>query len=390
MNDLDSTVALLGDLIAFPTVSADSNLAMIEHLAERLEAAGARTSVLKDDSGRKANLFATLGPDRAEGGLILSGHSDVVPVEGQDWHRPPFEMTEDDAGRLYGRGTCDMKGFIAAAVHLAPELARIATHRPVHFSFTYDEEVGCLGARSLTSELAKRGLKPAMTMIGEPTEMRVIDGHKGVSEYTVRFHGRAGHGSDPDAGASALDAAIRYAARLLELREELKRRAADGLPFHPPWTTVNLGRLSGGNAHNVIAASALLEWEMRPAQAGDAEFVREALSKHVEEVLLPQLRRTEPDARIETEVIGDVVGLDPENDNALRDLLLALTGTADAGTVAFGTEAGLFRELGGDVVVCGPGSISQAHLPDEFVTRDQLDHCLRTIRGLTQRVAGTA
>ncbi|MCB2140469.1 MAG: M20/M25/M40 family metallo-hydrolase, partial [Rhodobacteraceae bacterium] len=231
---------------------------MIEFLADRLGAAGARVEVHRDPAGTKANLFATIGPERA-GGILLSGHSDVVPVADQDWTSDPFEMVERD-GRLYGRGTCDMKGFIAAAVAMAPAFAERATGRPVHFAFTHDEEVGCLGAQALAQILRARDTRPSVAIIGEPTLMRVIEGHKGCYEYTTHFTGLEGHGSAPDRGVNAVEYAVRYVARLLELRERLKARAPADSPFDPPWTTINTGALVGGVAHNVIPGKARIDW----------------------------------------------------------------------------------------------------------------------------------
>ncbi|MBN7786848.1 acetylornithine deacetylase [Ponticoccus gilvus] len=380
MTLLAQTERILGDLIAFPTVSADSNLAMMDYMAAWLEGLGARVDLFRDASGTKANLFATLGPE-GDGGIVLSGHSDVVPVADQDWSRPPFEMTESN-DLLYGRGTCDMKGFIAATLAMAPHYASQTLRRPLHFCFTHDEEVGCLGARALVPELQARGIRPAIAIIGEPTSMRIIEGHKGCCEYTVRFTGLEGHGSAPDHGVNAVNYAVRYVARLLELAEALKARAPAGSRFDPPWTTVNVGRLSGGVAHNVIPGKAEIEWEMRPVAWSDADFVKDAITRLVEQELLPAMRAVAPAASITTEVIGEVVGLDPMKDNAARDLVRRLTGQNACEVVPFGTEAGLFQGMGMSVVVCGPGAIAQAHKPDEFVSRDQMAQCLEMLQGL--------
>ncbi len=371
---LARTKAILRDLIAFPTVSTDSNLAMIDYMAILLRDAGARVDVITAPCGGKANLFATLGPDQ-DGGIVLSGHSDVVPVTDQNWSTNPFEMVEKD-GRLFGRGTCDMKGFIAATLALAPQFAAQTTTRPLHFAFTYDEEIGCFGAKHLAETLTARGLTPSAAIIGEPTQMRIIEGHKGCYEYSTHFHGLEGHGSAPDLGVNAVEMAVRYVARLLELKDQLRAMAPSTSRFEPPWTTLNTGALHGGSAHNVIASRAQVDWEMRPVQTSDADFVKTALKSLCENDLLPQMRAVFPDARIELETIGEVAGLVPTQSNEARQIVQELTGANGADLVAFGTEAGIFQALGMDVVVCGPGSIEQAHKADEFLAEDQLAQCL--------------
>jgi acetylornithine deacetylase len=382
---LSDTVALLGELIAFPTVSELSNLDMIAYLAHQLESAGATVDIFHDDIGHKANLFATIGPE-TDGGIVLSGHSDVVPAAEQDWVSYPFEMIEHE-GRLYGRGTCDMKGFIAAATAMAPYFADQVTNRPIHFAFTYDEEVGCFGAQALVDSLKRKGIRPGVAIIGEPTSMRIIEGHKGCYEYTTHFCGMAGHGSAPDRGVNAVEYAARYVNRLLDLKDALRARAPSGSRFDPPWTTINTGSLKGGVAHNVIASNASIEWEMRPVQASDAQFVKDDLREYCETVLLPTMRSICPEAEITTEVIGEVEGLEPADLNEAKDILMELTGANQADVVPFGTEAGIFQSYGMSAVVCGPGSIDQAHKPDEYVTLDQLQQCIDMLGRLGKDLA---
>lgn len=377
---LEETVRVLRDLVAFPTVSSGPNRALVDYAADRLAAAGASVEVMHAAEGGKANLFATIGP-RRDGGIVLSGHTDVVPAEEAEWTGDPFAL-RDDGERLYGRGTCDMKGFVAACLAMAPSFAALPLARPVHFAFTYDEEVGCLGARQLVEALRSHSLRPAAAIIGEPTEMRVVEAHKGCCEYTTRFTGLEGHGSNPEAGVNAVEYAVRYVARLLSLREELKARAPDASVFTPPWTTVQVGRIDGGTARNVIAGHCAVEWEMRPVAAGDAEFVKRVLAEYAEGELLPAMRAVHPGAAIETEVIGEVAGLEPATDSEARDIALALTGGNGTEVVAFGTEAGLFQSLGMSAVVCGPGSIAQAHKANEFVTRSELAAALSMLEGL--------
>jgi acetylornithine deacetylase len=384
MDRLETTCAHLERLIAFPTISSDSNLEMISHLAEVLEGVGARVEVQRDASATKANLLATIGPEE-NGGILLSGHSDVVPVAEQAWTSDPFTMVERD-GKLYGRGSCDMKGFIATCLASAPLFAERELARPVHFAFTHDEEVGCIGARHLAELMQRRELRPAMAIIGEPTEMRIIEGHKGCYEYTTHFHGLAGHGSAPEMGVNAVEYAVRYVSRLLELKDRLRAMAPGDSRFEPPWTTVNVGAVNGGVAHNVIAENAAVDWDLRPVQRADADFVKSDLVAYCEDELLPAMQAVFPGASIETEVIGEVEGLIPAEENEARRIVAELTGANSAGLVPFGTEAGIFQALGMDVVVCGPGSIEQAHKADEFISRDQLGKCLDMLEKLAVRV----
>lgn len=381
---LSATIDLLDRLISYPTISADSNLELILELSGRLQSAGARTHIFGDETGTKATLFGSLGPE-GPGGILLSGHSDVVPVADQDWTSDPFQMRRED-GRLYGRGACDMKGFIAAAVVMAEQYAALPLQRPVHFAFTYDEETGCLGAQALLPELDRLGIKPDIAIIGEPTEMRVIEGHKGCCEYTTRFEGLEGHGSSPDLGVNAAEYAVRYVARLMALRADLRARVPEDSRFDPPYTTLNIGRIQGGHAHNVIVGKAEVDWEFRPVQTGDLSFVKTTMAQYVETELLPQMRAVYPRADISVETLGEVVGLEPMAENAARDLFAGLLGANGADVVPFGTEAGLYQQVGMDVIVCGPGSIAQAHKPDEFIDTSQLELCLGMLDRLGARL----
>jgi acetylornithine deacetylase len=385
MTTLARTREILGELIGFPTVSSDGNLELITYAASLLSEAGAALSISRDETGEKANLFATLGP-LTDGGIVLSGHTDVVPVEGQEWTGDPFAMEERD-GKLYGRGACDMKGFIAACLAMAPAFAKLDLKRPLHFAFTYDEEIGCFGARALVDELAKAGVKPSVAIIGEPTEMRVIEGHKGCYEYTTQFTGLEGHASQPDRGVNAVEYAVRYIARLMDLGEELKGRAPANSRFEPPWTTVQVGRMVGGAARNVIAGSCEVEWEMRPVQKSDAAFVKSGIGLYVDDVLRPAMKAVSPDADIVLHTIGEVEGLQVASESEARAIVSELTGATEADVVAFGTEAGLFQAAGMSAVICGPGSIAQAHKPDEYIALDQLQACLDMLGKLKAKIS---
>ncbi|WP_310620695.1 acetylornithine deacetylase [Flexibacterium corallicola] len=384
MNVLDTTKALLKELIAFPTISSNSNLDMIDCLAQYLSSSGATVEIWRDESGRKANLFATIGPN-IDDGIVLSGHCDVVPTADQDWTNDPFEMIERN-GKLFGRGTCDMKGFIAAAVAMAPRYAQLNLKRPIHFAFTYDEEVGCFGAQALAQSLRQHRLNPAVAIVGEPTSMRIIEGHKGCYEYITHFTGLEGHGSNPDQGVNAVEYATRYVSRLLELKDELRSKAPKNCRFEPPWTTINTGALIGGTARNVIPGKARVEWEMRPVQPSDADFVKNHLDQYCTHALLPAMQAICPDASVVTEIIAEVDGLEPVPENEARTILSELTGTHETDLVSFGTEAGMFQALGMTVVVCGPGSIEQAHKSDEYVSVTQISQCLEMLDRLCERL----
>ncbi|WP_412562287.1 acetylornithine deacetylase [Thalassobius sp. MITS945101] len=386
MTHLARTKQILADLIAFPSVSSDGNMDLIAYAARLLEDCGAKVDHIIAPCGTKANLFATLGPE-VDGGILLSGHSDVVPVSDQQWASDPFDMIEKD-GKLFGRGTCDMKGFIAATLAMAPLYAAKVKDRPVHFAFTYDEEIGCFGAQHLAEVLKERGLTPGVAIIGEPTEMRIIEGHKGCCEYTTHFHGLAGHGSLPDRGVNAVEYAARYVGKILELKDRLRAMAPADSPFEPPWTTINVGALNGGVANNVIPSNAWIDWEMRPVQDGDADFVKEELARYCDEELVPQMHSVDPDAGIRLETIAEVAGLIPTEENEAKRIVSELTGANGADLVAFGTEAGIFQALGTDVVVCGPGSIEQAHKADEYLSLDQLQQCLTMLERLGDRLHG--
>jgi acetylornithine deacetylase len=383
---LEDALSILADLISFPTVSSGTNLELIAYVNERLDQIGARTRLTLDSGASKANLFATIGPPEMDGGVVLSGHTDVVPVEGQEWSSDPFVASERD-GRMYGRGACDMKGFLACAMALAPSFAEADLQRPLHLAFTYDEEVGCLGAQVMLKELVASGRKPAICIVGEPTEMRIIEGNKGCCEYTTTFAGAEGHASEPERGVNAIEYAAHYINRLLEIGEALRSRAPATSRFDPPWSTIQIGRISGGIARNIIAGACSVDWELRPINAADFAFARQHARDYVETELLPRMRAVAPEADVVTEVIGEVAGLEPMSPCEAEALVRALTGdNAPTACASFGTEAGLYQELDISTVVCGPGSIEQAHKPDEYVGVDQLQACLAMIGNLLPRL----
>ena len=371
------TLKILSDLIKFQTVSGTSNLKLIEYCEKKLDKLGAISFKIFHDSRQQANLFSTInGKKKSNGeGIILSGHTDVVPASTKEWSSNPFVATEKN-NKVYGRGSCDMKGFIACALALAPFFASQNLKKPIHFSFTYDEETACQGAPLMLKELKKRDFKCYICLVGEPTSMKAVQAHKGCYEYSTYFTGLAGHGSAPDKGVNAIEYAIRFINKLMELREELKKREPKNSIFTPPYSTLQIGRIKGGLARNVIADQCAVDWELRPVAPEDGEFVNKNIETYIKNVLLPEMKKVYPKANVEKEIIGEIIGFTKEEKSDAVNLICNLTGDNSRSVVSFGTEAGLFQELGISTVVCGPGSIEQAHKIDEFVTFDQLKKCL--------------
>jgi acetylornithine deacetylase len=380
---LNKTIDLLDRLIGYPTISSQSNMDCIAWISEYLTERGARCTLSSDTPG-KANVFATLGPD-VDGGIILSGHVDVVPVEGQNWSSDPFRMRRED-GLFYGRGACDMKGFVAAAMASADYFATLDLKKPVHFAFSYDEEVGCLGVRVLIDRMVTDGLRPSVCIVGEPTSMRIIEAHKGAGNYTTEFTGMEGHSSQPARGVNALEYASRFVARLMDVRQQLPAMAPLDSPFDPPYSTSSVCGLHSGVAHNVIPNKAAVDWEMRVVQDSDRTFLRNAMQSYIDEVLLPEMRAVSPKANIAETHCVEFEGLMPEPDSDAVRIVQELTGANTTDVVAFGTEAGFFQRSGISTVVCGPGSIEQAHKPDEYIAIEQLEACLGLLQRLGQKL----
>ena len=381
------TLKILSDLIKFQTVSGTSNLKLIKYCEKKLSKLGAISFKTFHDSKQQANLFSTInGKKKSDGGgIILSGHTDVVPASGKKWSSDPFIATEKD-NKIYGRGSCDMKGFIACTLALAPFFASQNLKKPIHFSFTYDEETACQGAPIMLKELKKRNVKCSICIVGEPTSMKAIQAHKGCSEYSTYFTGLAGHGSAPDKGVNAVEYASRYINKLMELREELKKRVPKNSVFTPPYSTIQIGGIKGGLARNVIADQCTVDWEMRPVIPEDGKFVTENIEAYAKNVLLPEMRKVYPKANIKKEIIGEIIGFTKEEKSDAVNLVCNLTGDNSRDVVSFGTEAGLFQELGISTVVCGPGSIEQAHKIDEYVSFDQLKLCLKMLIDLKEQL----
>jgi len=378
----DNSVKILADLIGFKTISGEDNTSLIDYCDDILKKLGATSFRTYDDEKKRVNLFATLKAKSSNNKkpIILSGHTDVVPVS-KGWSSDPFTATVK-GDKLYGRGSCDMKGFIACALAYAPIFSKSNLDRDIHFSFTFDEETACQGAPILIEELKKRDIKDGICIIGEPTNMKIIDAHKGCYEYTTYFKGLAGHSSAPHKGVSAVEYASRYVNKLIELREKLKERAPKDSIFDPPHSTLSIGGVFGGIAHNVIADKCHVNWETRPVVKEDGIFLNQEIDRYADEVLLPDMKRIFPNASIEKNIIGEIVGFDREDKSDACELISSLTGDNSRQVVSFGTEAGLFQEIGISTVVCGPGSIEQAHKIDEFIVLDELKKCLDLLDGI--------
>ena len=381
MGDTYTPQEMLGKLISFNTISALSNLDMIKFMADYLAGHGITANLGGNEDGTKGDLIAAIGP-AVEGGLVFSGHTDVVPVEGQDWHTDPFEMVAKD-GLLYGRGTCDMKGFIATALAMVPEFQALDLKKPLYLVFSYDEEVGCLGAPGLIARLMKDELPPLAAIIGEPTSMKLVNAHKGVAAFETKVTGKPGHSSQTHKGINA----IAVAADCIRFLEDRAAAFRDGEGprderFEPAYTTLSMGMINGGTANNIIAGECTFTWGVRSVVPGEGQKIMADLDAYCQDVLIPPLKEIAPEADIASHKFAGIPPLTPGEDNPAEALVRRLTGQNQAGAVAFGTEAGQFQEAGIPSVVCGPGSVDQAHQPNEFVAVSQLDECEGFLRKL--------
>jgi acetylornithine deacetylase len=363
-------------LIGFDTTSRHSNLGLIEWTRDRLLGQGVHCRLSYDAERRKANLFATLGDPGASGGLVLSGHTDVVPVDGQDWHTDPFVAVVRE-GRLHARGACDMKGFIACALALVPALQRRAGGPPVHLALSYDEEVGCLGVRELLADLADADIRPAACLVGEPTGMRPVLGHKGRRAMRCCVTGREAHSSLPEQGVNAIEYAGRVAAEVQRLARSEAALNAHGVGYDVPYSTLQVGTIRGGLTTNTVPRDCEMTVELRYLPGADELGPLDRLLQFTQDTLVPEMSATHREAGIEWTVIDDTPGLDLPAAHPLVQQVNALLGRLPPGRVAYSTEAGLFQRAGIPTVLCGPGDIAQAHRPNEFVTLDQLAACER-------------
>ena len=379
-----ATLRVLADLVAFDTTSRNSNLALIDYVRDYLAALGVDSTLVHDATGRKANLWATIGPG-GDGGLVLSGHTDCVPVDGEVWASDPFVVTERD-GRLYGRGTADMKGFLACVLAAVPAMVAAPLAHPIHLAFSHDEEIGCVGVRSLLDELRRNGPRPAMCLVGEPTSMQVVTGHKGGRAYRCHVTGLSAHSSLAPQAVNAIEFAAEIIAFIRALARDLAAGPRDEA-FDLPHSTVSTGLIEGGAAINIVPASCTFTYEFRNLIEVDQATIQASVEAFARDVLLPEMRGVHAGADIAFEPIYEYPAHAIDAGDPFVTLMKRLTGRNDHAKVAYGAEAGLFRrELGVATVLCGPGQIAVAHKPDEWVGTDQLEACERVLAAIVDHL----
>ncbi len=368
---------ILRKLISFNTVSSESNLELISFIETSFSQLGIQSTRVVSDDGKKSNIFASIGTTDTAG-VILSGHTDVVPVKNQKWDTNPFELTKkniDNQSRIYGRGSADMKGFIAAVMAMLPKFLNSDLKVPVHFSFSYDEEVGCKGVGRMIEKMCSDLVQPKLVLVGEPTNMKIVTAHKGIQGFHTEVSGIAAHSSAPQLGVNA----ISYAAEIIQflndlsVEKQLDHDKENG--FFPPWTTFNVGQIAGGEALNIIPESCSFNWEFRPLPNENTELIKERYDRFIEQKIKPRLKKENPLARITTRPLASVPPLRPEKNSPAEILARKLTGANKTHTVSYVSEASLFQSSGIPAVLCGPGSIDQAHQANEWITVEQLDEC---------------
>lgn len=368
-----SSEEMLAKLVSFDTVSVRSNLELIYWVQEYLEGFGVRSHLVYDELKSKANLHAVIGPADVPG-IVLSGHTDVVPVDGQSWDSDPFVLRAHD-GLLYARGTCDMKGFIATALAKVPEMAARKLSTPIHFALSYDEELGCLGAHSLADHIANDGVRPKLCIVGEPTSMKPITGHKGICDFSCTVHGREAHSSLAPYNVNAVEAA----AELVSYIGKVARRMASEGPFNknydPPFTTLSTGMMNGGTAINIVPNRCEVSFEIRNVPEVDADELAEEIRQYAFRNIEPRMKDIDPKSGFEFRTAARAPSFRIAEDDPAVAFVLSLSGANATEKVSFATEAGIFQNKGIPTVVCGPGSIAQAHKPNEFVAREQIIKC---------------
>ncbi|MEM7301701.1 MAG: acetylornithine deacetylase [Pseudomonadota bacterium] len=382
-----SAINWLDQLVAFDTTSRYSNLELIHHVQDYLKSLNIESRLTFNSDQTKANLWATIGPD-SPGGVVLSGHTDVVPVDGQDWSSDPFKM-EERGGRLFGRGTADMKGFVACAIAFAETLSKRDVKTPIHFAFSHDEEVGCVGVKSLITDMSENLPTPAAVIVGEPTSMRIVGGNKGGRGWRTDIRGVGGHSSLPEKGANAILAANKIINELVKIADELKQSADPNNGFDPYYSTLDLGIISGGTARNIIPEHCTLSFGFRVTPFDDPDVIEKRLLDFIAREVEPDLKTISDVAGVTVNQLMDVPALLPDETSPAETLLRHLTGLNESARVSYGTEAGHFQKAGVPGVIFGPGSIEQAHLPDEYIDVSQMDECCQFLEKLSDWAENT-
>ncbi len=372
-------VELLARLVAFDTTSCKNNLGLIAFVEDYLSSHGVESRRIVSDDGQKSSLYATIGPDHG-GGVALSGHTDVVPVDGQKWMSDPFTL-RSEGGKLYGRGAADMKGFLAAALASVPDYRQRKLKKPIHLAFSYDEEIGCIGVRPMIAELGNELPKPRMVIVGEPTSMQVVDAHKGPVRWQVDIKGRAAHSSMAHLGVNAVTYATRLIGELERMEHELRQRVID-IRFEPPYSTLQVTKIDGGTATNIVPVSCSFTFDIRALPGLDPDEIETRLRRFAEKRCLPEMHEIAPEADIWIERVNAVPPFGAERTSEVVALALKLTGQNETYGVSYGTEAGLFQEAGAPAVVCGPGDIAQAHTADEWIAESQIAKCMEFLNRL--------
>jgi len=383
MTDLSNQIAWLARLVAHDTTSSKSNLNLIDDVEPVLKEFGAETFRVWNEDRTKANLYAVVGP-KVEGGVVLSGHTDVVPIDGQDWSSDPWTLTEKD-GKLYGRGTCDMKAFSAIALSLLPEMAKADLKRPIIFALSYDEEIGLLGAPHMIAEIKDKLPAPSAVIVGEPTMMRVIDGHKGIASFKTSVTGFTTHSSQTDRGVSAVEVAAKLIAKLSDMRAAREQNADPKSPFTPPYSSMTVNVVTGGTQLNIMAGHSEFKWDCRVIPGDSAHGVLDEFNEFAA-ALEAEIRKKAPQCAIVTEAITNAPPLAPTEKSEAADLAKAITGLNSTAVVSYCAEAGQFQEAGFSTVICGPGSIDQAHQANEYVSISQIAEGTAFIRKLISRL----
>ncbi|MBX9684515.1 MAG: acetylornithine deacetylase [Hyphomicrobium sp.] len=372
-------IDLLRQLVSFDTTSHKSNLTIVDFIEDYLLQHGVLATRITTPEGDKASVFATIGPNDA-GGIALSAHTDVVPVDGQTWDSDPFTL-RIDGGKLYGRGTSDMKGFIACALAAVPDLKRRHLATPVHLAFSYDEEIGCIGVRPMIAQFGALLPKPRLVIVGEPTSMRVVDAHKGPVRWQVEITGRAAHSSMAPLGVNAISYAARIIAELERLEAELKISTRNNR-FDPPYASLQVTRIEGGTASNIIPLSCRFGFEVRATPGLDIDGIERRVKAFVDTECIPDMRRVAPEANITVVRANSVPPFGADRDSEIVTLALKLAGQNDTAAVSYATEAGLFQDAGSPSIVCGPGDIAQAHTANEWIAESEIAACMAFMKRL--------